>query len=175
MLQACLVDLDPAGLVGERTVADKVGSDLRWADMDHVETDRLFGDSAVGSRVGKPSFLTRPINRKQLRCEVQVGAIFFYILHQRRHIVLHTEQNRSGIVEMDRDIVDPALSKPVIARQIHRFLRSSGAFDRHGRLGEEGATALEVLDQKPGIGGNIIAIVGGDAISAERFFEALYG
>ena len=76
-------------------------------------------------------------------------------------------------MERDVDVLQPAMSVPVVGGQIHRFLRRTGAFDRHGRLGEEGAARFEVLDQLTGVGGEVVAVVRGDAVSAERVDQPL--
>ena len=60
----------------------------------------------------------------------------------------------------------------MIAGEIHRLLRCAGAFDWHGRLGEERRAAPELLHQFPGVGSEVEAIVGGNPILAQRLVEA---
>ena len=55
------------------------------------------------------------------------------------------------------------------AGEVHRLLRRAGAFDRHRRLREDRAPALRLLHQLPGVGREVIAVVRGDAVAAERF------
>jgi hypothetical protein len=75
-------------------------------------------------------------------------------------------------VELDVDLAQAARATPVIAREIHRLLRCAGAFDRHGRLGEERRAAPERLHQLPGVGGEIEPIVGRNAVLAQGLVEA---
>jgi hypothetical protein len=46
---------------------------------------------------------------------------------------------------------------------------SAGTLDRHGRLAEDGAAAMQLLHQVPGVGRQVVAVVAGDAVAAERF------
>src|SRR3546814_10888958 len=58
-----------------------------------------------------------------------------------------------------------------MTRQIHRFLGCSRAFDRHGRLGEQGNPFAQLPDKAPGVRRRIEAVVIGYAIPAQRRSE----
>ena len=137
--------------------------------MDHVEAEF---DRLVAVRRLEPSLARRPVDCHQIVIEVEPSLVALDIGHQCRDIVLDAEQDAASIAEMNVDAVKTALSIPVVGGQIHGFLRRAGAFDRHWRLGKDGAAALEVLYQAPGIGREIIAVVRRDAVLAERFDQA---
>eukprot|EP01137_Pigoraptor_chileana_P025191 Opistho-2@94287 len=168
MLEAGLVDIDIARLIGKRTTRHEGRGLLRRRDMDHVEglcdLARLLseGGRAVGAVDGDQGGL-------KLKVDPVAGDVF----HQRRHELLHAEQDGARVVELDIDLLEHAGPLPVVAGQIHRLLRRAGAFDRHGRLGEQGGAVLQVLHQVPGVGGGLVAVVGGDAVLAERPGQAV--
>ncbi|MNM57066.1 hypothetical protein D3C81_682530 [compost metagenome] len=61
----------------------------------------------------------------------------------------------------------------MVARQVKRFLRRTGALDRHRRLGEQGTALLELLHQLPGVRGQVVAVVGGHAVAAQGLAQAI--
>ncbi|MNN26832.1 hypothetical protein D3C81_1403500 [compost metagenome] len=63
----------------------------------------------------------------------------------------------------------------MVAGQVQRLLRRTGALDRHGRLSEQGAALLEVLHKLPGIGCQIVAVVRGNAIAPQGITEPVNG
>ena len=67
------------------------------------------------------------------------------------------------------------MPQPVVARQVQRLLRRACALDRHGRLAKQGSPLLELLYQFPGVGRQVVAVVGGDAVAAQGLAEAING
>src|ERR1700730_18779162 len=104
--------------------------------------------------------------------EFHINPVAFNVAHEGRDILLDPEQYAAGNVKLDGDLAEVAGTAPVIAGEIHRLLRCAGAFDWHGRLGEERRAAPELLHKLPGVGGEVEAIVGGNPILAQRLFEA---
>ena len=171
--QRRLIDIDPARGIGQRRDADEVGGHLRGHDVDHVETGFNGFSCPIGLGLGEPGSLGRAIHAGQAMLEMQLRLVFLDVLHQRRDIFLDPEQHRTGVEEIDLDVLQPPGPVPVIGRQIEGLLRSPGAFDRHRRLGEDGAPAFQPFDQFPGIGREVIAVVRGDTVAAQRLGQPL--
>ena len=55
----------------------------------------------------------------------------------------------------------------MVSGEVHRFLRRTGAFDWHGRLGEERFATFELLHQFPGVGSQVKPVVGGHTIATQ--------
>src|ERR1700730_17540200 len=68
-----------------------------------------------------------------------------------------------------------SVPEPLIAGEIKCLLRGAGAFDWHGRLREERASAAELLHKLPSVGRKVKAIVGCDAVLAQRLGKAFDG
>ncbi len=142
--------------------------------MQEVELAPRLAHFAVRTRHGEGRDPRRAVHRDEFRPEVQVDAVFADIFHQRRDVVLDPEQHRAGVVEFDLDVV-AAVVAPVVGRQIHGLLRGAGAFDRHGRLGEDRPAAAHRLHQLPGVGRSLVAVVGGDVVASQGFGQARDG
>src|SRR3546814_12510156 len=99
------------------------------------------------------------------------SAVFLDIFHEGGDIFLDPEQYASGIAELDIDIAEHTAIQPCIARQIHRLLRRAGALDRHRRLAEDSPAGLEASDQSSGVGFQIVAGCGRNAVLAERVVQ----
>ncbi|MNS82847.1 hypothetical protein D3C72_1166050 [compost metagenome] len=106
---------------------------------------------------------------------LQVHRVLVDVLHQRRNIIRHPEQHRASIEELRLDVTQTPRAQPVIARQVQGFLWCACAFDRHWRLAEQRTAFAQVLHQLPGVGRQVIAIVGSHTISAEGFAQAIDG
>ncbi len=175
MAQCALVDIHPAGLVYQWAVANKVGCDLRRYDVNHVE---LAADFDIVTSIilgGKPCGLVGAVDAGQRVAKVELGLVFVDVLHQRGHVIGHAEQHRTGVVEFHIDVVQTAFPIPVVAGQVQRLLRCAGAFDGHGGLGKQRLAAFEVFHQLPSIGRQIVAVVGGHPVLAQRFAQAFDG
>ena len=140
--------------------------------MQHVEGLFFDAEIALGILDLEPGLARRAINLDQVGIEGQPCAIFLDVVHQRRDKGRHAEQRGTGQVEFNINSVQVTLFEPVVARQVHGLLRRTGAFDRHGRLGEDRLAALELLHQSPGVGRVLVAVVGGDAVVAQGLFQA---
>ena len=122
--------------------------------MKHIELARDLASFCFEHR-----FLCRPIDRDERVTKVELNVVFLGIAHQRRDIIGYTEEHSARIAKLDVDIVKHACAQPVIAGQIHRLLRCARAFDRHGRLRENGAALLELLHHLPCVRRKVIAVV----------------
>jgi len=91
--QACWVDIDPAGRIGERADLDEVGRALQRRDVDHVEPLADFGDGPVGGRCREDGRLGRPIDCRQVMLEADLYAILRDRTLQRRDEERHAEQD----------------------------------------------------------------------------------
>src|SRR3546814_3107126 len=87
------------------------------------------------------------------------------IFHKRRNIDWHTEQHGTGGVELHVDVLEDSGALPDVAREVHGLLWRTSALDRHDRLREQRAAALELRYQAVGIGSEIVAVVRGDAVA----------
>ena len=163
MLQRHLIDLDIACLVRQQTVRNDTRRDLGRGHMDHVERARHFARLFAEGRG-----LCRAVDRDQGGFEIEVDAVPLDIAHQRGDIVLHAEQHAARIVEGNINVVQDAAFQPVVARQVHRLLRGAGAFDGHRRLGEQRNAFPQIAYQLPGIGRCVVAIIGRNAVLAQR-------
>ena len=141
--------------------------------MQHVELARHQGLAAVGLRLAEHRLARRAVHRHQRLAEVQVDAVGLHIRHQRGHVVGHAEEHRAGAAELDVDGAQHALAAPVVGRQVHRLLWRAGALDGHRWLAEDGAAAVQLLHQVPGVGRQVVAVVAGDAVAAQRVGQAL--
>ncbi len=159
----------PAGIC-ERTGGNNRIGRLRGNRVQHVEA---AGDLALGG--AERRLPRRAIDRNEVGAESQVDAVTLHRLHQRRHIVGHTEQRRPGIVEFHLDAAQRAAAAPLAAREVHGLLRRTRAFDRHGRLREQRPSPTRRPHQFPGIGRQIVAIVRRHPELAERGFQAVDG
>src|SRR3546814_3194699 len=74
------------------------------------------------------------------------------IFHKRRNIDWHTEQHGTGGVELHVDVLEDSGALPDVAREVHGLLWCTSALDRHDRLREQRAAALELRYQAVGIG-----------------------
>jgi hypothetical protein len=136
--------------------------------MSKVDSTVSLVPSASVFVTSKAAFFSRAVDASEVVHEVQMRIVLLNVLHQRRHILLDAEQHTAGIVELDVDVVQNAVTVPVVGRQIKCLLRRAGAFDRHRRLGEQRPAGLHLLHQFPGVGREVIAVVRGDAVLAER-------
>ena len=169
MAQRGRIDRDEPAGIGKRTVPHEIGRHL-WRDgMEHIEPALDALDRASRVLAFEQRDARRAIDADQPRFEVEVDAVAADIIHQRGDIIGHAEQHRAGIVKFNADLPEHARTRPAIARKIHRLLRCARAFDRHGRLGEERTAAFERADKIARIGREIIAVIGGDTVLAERF------
>ncbi|MDG5973601.1 hypothetical protein JAGODDHD_04371 [Sphingomonas paucimobilis] len=113
------------------------------------------GDAAIG------------VDRDQVGLKPEIDTVLLDIFHQRRDVGRDPEQGCAGIMELDVDSWENAAIPPDVAGEIHRFLRCAGALDRHGWLREQRPPLPQFLDELVGVGCQIVAIVGGDAVAAE--------
>src|SRR3546814_11413417 len=90
------------------------------------------------------------------------------IFHKRRNIDWHPEQHGTGGVELHVDVLEDSGALPDVAREVHGLLWCTSALDRHDRLREQRAAALELRYQAVGIGSEIVAVVRGDAVAPQR-------
>ncbi|RML61921.1 hypothetical protein ALQ93_102605 [Pseudomonas syringae pv. pisi] len=171
VLQRGRVDIHPACGIGQRAAADEVRGNLRRHYVQHFEALLDGLAAAIGLRANEGRALARPVDGDQPMAELEVDGVALDVLHQRRDIVGDTEQHATGVVELRIDLRETAAFQPVIAGQVHGLLWRTGALDRHGRLGKQRAALLQVLHQLPGVGRQVIAIVGGHAIGPERFHQ----
>src|SRR3546814_19996659 len=81
-------------------------------------------------------------------------------------IYLYSKQNRSCVVKRNIDTIENAPFCPGMTRQIHSFLGCSRAFDRHGRLAEQGHPFSKLPDKAPGVRGRFEAAVERSPITA---------
>ncbi|RMN37933.1 hypothetical protein ALQ60_102022 [Pseudomonas syringae pv. papulans] len=175
VLQRGRVHVHPACGIGQRAAADEVGGNLRRHYVQHFEALLDGLAAAIGLRADERSTLARSVDGDQPMAEPEVDGVALDVLHQRWHIVGDTEQHATGVVELRIDLRETAAFQPVIAGQVHRLLWRTGALDRHGRLSEQRAALFQVLHQLPGVGRQVIAIVGGHAIGPERFHQPVDG
>ena len=134
-----LIDIHPSGRVCQRADADKVGRALRRGDVDHIEGDFDGFLGLIGRGLREPRLLRAAVDGNQVVMEIEMRVVALHVLHQRRYVVGNAEQNAARIVKVDVDVLEVAVSVPMVSREIHRLLRSAGALDRHRWLGENGA------------------------------------
>ena len=113
--------------------------------------DRDLGGLGLGLGHLEGRFSCRTIDRHEIVEEIQRRVVFFNVIHQRGNIVLYAEENAARVHELDIDILQNTTPKPGVPGQVHRLLRRAGAFDRHGRLGEDRPAFDHLLNQLPGI------------------------
>ncbi|SAJ32738.1 Uncharacterised protein [Enterobacter cloacae] len=173
MLQGRRVDFAPAGRVAQAAGGDEGRRQLRRHHVQQVEV--LFRQIAVAVGVLhlEPGLARRAVDLHQVGIERQLGRILAHVFHQRRNEIGDAEQRRAGQVELDLDVLQHALPQPVVAGQVHGFLRRPGALDRHRRLGEQRLAATQAAHQLPGVGRQVVAVVGGDAVAPEGLLQAL--
>ena len=107
----------------------------------------------------EPSRLARSINLDELFAKVQLCAVLLDVAHERGNELFHAEDHAARIAEFDVYIFQNFRAAPVIGGQVHGLLRRACAFDRHGRLGENGRAGLKSLHQLPSVGREIVAVV----------------
>ncbi len=173
VLQGGRVDLAPAGRIAQAALCDEGRRHLGRHRMQQVEA--LGGADRLAVRVLalEPGRARGAVDGHQRGAEGQPGAVAFHVAHQPRHEGFDTEQRGAGQIEFHVDVIEHAGASPVVAGQVHRFLRRAGAFDRHGRLREQRAPRAQAAHQRPGVGGQVEAVVGGDAVLPQRGFQAL--
>ncbi len=169
------IHIDPASLVRERTRRHHLGRRLGRADVQHVEGTGDAPHALLGVRHLERGLPTVPVDGDQAALQVEVDAIALDIRHERRHVVRHAEQHRGGRVEFSVYGVQPSMPPPMIAGQVRGLLRRAGAFDGHGRLGEQRPSVLQRLDELPGVGGELSQVVGRHTVSPKRLGQALHG
>ncbi len=175
MAQCGLIHIYPTGFIRQWANPDKVRRGLRRTDVNHIESALDHLGIAVVIRVLEPRLLCRTVDFKQSMLKIETGVVLFHVFHQCRDILLDTEQYGTAIVELDIDIPEHPLAIPPVRRQVHRFLGRAGAFNGHGRLGEQGSTGGHVFHQFPSIWGQIETVVGGDAIAAQGIRQPFDG
>jgi hypothetical protein len=133
--------------------------------MDHVKA--AFDGLLVVLDHLEPSLLGGTVDPDETAVEVECHAIFLDIFHQRRDIILDAEEHAAGDVKLDGCVLEMSVPEPLIAGKIKRLLRGASAFDWHGGLREKRASAAGLMDKPPGVGREVEAIVGRDAILAK--------
>ncbi|RMQ63844.1 hypothetical protein ALQ01_103258 [Pseudomonas savastanoi pv. glycinea] len=169
------VHVHPACGIGQRAAANEVGGNLRGHHVQHFKAVLDGFAAAIGLRANKRSTLARPVDCHQPMAELEVDGVPLDVIHQRRYIVRHTKQHATGVEELRIDLRQTAGFQPVVTRQVHGLLWRTGAFDRHGRLSKQRAPLLQALHQLPGIGCQVIAIVGGHAVGTQRLDQPVDG
>ena len=160
--------------IGQRTHADEIRRLLGRHHMDHVELphDRLL--RAVAARLGEGGRVAGAVDRDQRLAEVQVDPVGLDVLHQRGNVARrHAEQDGAGVAELDVDILEDTRAAPMVGREVHRLLRRAGALDGHRRLREQRLPASHLLDEFPGVGRQVVAVVGGHAVATQGLRQAL--
>ena len=104
---------------------------------------------------------------------MEFGAVQLDVLAQGRHVLLDAEQYFAGVIEGDINVIQHATTAPVVGGQVQGFLGRPGTLDRHGGLGKHRAPAPQLLYQLPGIGGQVVAVVGGHAVVSQGVYQAL--
>jgi hypothetical protein len=70
-----MVDVDPAGIAGERARPHEIGRGLRWADVKQVETAGDFLKAAVRPFRRESGFLGGAVHRDEAGFELQIDPI----------------------------------------------------------------------------------------------------
>jgi hypothetical protein len=106
--QRVLVDIDPAGGVGQRAdtrmKSGAVCGGTTWIMSKDLDVSRVFCRASV---FVNQAFFAGPSMRVRLCMKCRSASYASTYFHQRRHIVLDAEQHAAGIVELDVDVAEP--------------------------------------------------------------------
>ena len=98
-----MVDVDPAGIAGERARPHEIGCGLGWADVKQIKTAGDFLNTAVGPLDRERGFLGGTVHRHEAGFEFQINPVAFNVAHEGRDILLDPEQYAAGNVKLDGD------------------------------------------------------------------------
>ena len=112
--QGMFVHVDPASAICQRAVADEIGGALRRAHVQQIKIDLYREAGASGINIGKGSDFAVAIHFYQVVSKLEVGVVALDVILQSRHKFLDPKQHGTGIVEIDCDIGQRALTLPVI-------------------------------------------------------------
>lgn len=126
----------------------------------------------AGSVVGDNRLPAVRVDLDELAVLVHLDAVPSNDLLQDGGELRDAQDAGGGQNEQDADVVQVALLVPVVGGEVGDLLSCSGALDRAGRHGEHCGAGAHALDQLPGLGGELVAVVRGDGRREQRVGHA---
>jgi hypothetical protein len=156
-----LVDVDPAGGVGQRRLGHKVPRLLRGDDVQELVVAADLG--AVGGQVLERGHLLAGVDAHQVVLEEALDAAVDAQLLQRGRVLGHGEHGGGARGEGRADGGADAVLLPLAQRHPQDLLRGAGALDDACGLGEDGLALLKILDVAPHLLDRLVRVDGRDA------------
>lgn len=172
MLQRFRIHIDPAIGGSEWAVFHDVGWALLGNDMQEVIGD---GFLLAGGEVVEDGFALFGSDGDEVTLKAGFDVSFDDDFLERASVFIDTEDRFSGGGVDDIGLLSAAVFPQPMFCEVHDFLRCSGALDGHGGDGEDGISALEVLEGVPGRIHGVVVVIATDPVFADIPFESFDG